>query len=508
MRIAFLPQVSVPSLLGDSAFKEMLQYAELFSKKGATCYIFCPLAQVKKERLPVIDRVHFIDWPGIGSFYGAHPDLTTLYKWIHPRVGKLDLDMIISSQVYLTQVVQGWMVDAGAWYNRPLYVIDDLMAFGPYNPTSKAYFGGSTSIGGDYMPDMAEVRNMAYPLADRIYWDTELEYETALDGMRRALSPNMMQLVAKKHRIIPVGVDLTGLDEIRETTKKHDEFTLFFGGRLNQLKRPELMLREYVYHVAYGRPPRIVITTPKTDSPFYNKLTEQEKELLTFKTNLPPQEFQREAAACHVLLYPSKGEGFTVGTLEMIMLGLVPIIPDTKWSRALFGASLDQYPYAFTSTNQIQGMLLHVKENYQDAFDKAGLLREYIRENYSIEKCSTEMWDDLVSLAEAPMENVYRYTEKEKGKASSAKNLILEVAKSIPGSFYMEELLEEVAKQSKALKPDSILKPGGLSRRYVSRVGIMRMLKRYGVATPVEYSGVVLDESYPGPVYVKLTEET
>ena len=485
LRICLIPQITIKKFLSDSGWAWAMTRAKAFSSMGHTCFVFVPLTTgiTTDDKLPELPGVFYENIDGISTFYSTHPDISTIIRRVHPRIGEIIPHIILTSQVCTASVFAGLQGDCNPHDGYGI-ILHDTYGTSPHDTLTKGQFTATNIKGGsDY--SLAEFRPLSYPAVQRLIFSTPLEKQHGIEGARRMLSASVLKSLDKITYIQPGGVDLERIEKLSKGVKKHPEFTLFFGGRLNSVKRPELMIKAYVRYIALGNPPNVVITSPKQDGDFYDTLSPDMKKFIVFKPKVKSDDFIKEAAKCHAIVYPSRAEGFAIGVCELIMTGIVMIFPDLPWVKAIFNESLKGFPYLFKDRKDINGMLNMINEDYKSAQKAMKPLQDYVKNNYEYMKCA-ERLNGIVGGLNESLTDYYV-----KDKLSPVAKLFLETAESMPEKFSLTELIKFTVDGSKVLKENYFNSINPLSRRYPSKLGIIRLIQGQGIAELVQDKNII-----------------
>ena len=467
MRIALIPQITIGNVVSDSAFKWATDAAEAFAKRGAVCHILLDASQI--DTFPHINGVYYEHVEGLmGAFYGMPPNLTGLFERLHPRAGSLCVDVVYTNQVYLASFLQAMQYDCN-YTQRFLVWLDDVM---PYSHTSKVTrsYVNATKLGGSNPYSLAELRATSYAYADRILFATRLNYEDAMYSAKRVLAPAVVQSVIDKSLVSPVGIDYEAVEKKVAEYKKDknpDRLRLFFGGRLNSLKRPEVMIENYLKYFAYGRDVDIVVTSPKDDTQFWERLSDEAKQVVEVKLKLSHEEFLREAALSDIVVYPSKGEGLSYGVLEMILADNVVVLPDLPWVHSMFG---DWYPFMVKRNKDLYGAIVYITKHYDECKQKMEKVKEFIRENYDVNDGFDRIWGDMKEKVQDQVDNV---------SSGSILDLVKEAMGGVTGTISLDDALQLIASKSKSLSVKRFETSNVRNRRYPSKLELSKMITGY-----------------------------
>jgi len=330
--------------LGESSLPWVFRNAKYMAERGHTSFVLIPTTDEYFAQLPQAPGVFWIPLQYTVTQFQNSRDATHIFNYLHPREGLLSVDVVYSEQIPISYYLATIQSDCNP-YDRLFTYLDE-----GYVQSNEWYVSRHTARtrfldGDDRDFTLADIRAMAYATADRIVIPTSPEKKYAVRMAKRVFSGAVLKRVLERMFVAPNGIDLDLLDEIknRETTK-YSEFTVFFGGRLNYLKAPEVFIKAIVQHIAYGRPTKVIITSPKQDYNFWRKLSQAVQDCIEFTSNTTPMEFFAKSCRSHVAIYPSKGEGFSTGVLEMVYSGAVVLLPQLEWVDGLFP---EGYPFRF-----------------------------------------------------------------------------------------------------------------------------------------------------------------
>ena len=246
--------------------------------------------------------------------------------------------------------------------------------------------------------------------------------------------------IEKESWILPRGIDFDVIDRVGERvgSSKNDKFTLFFGGRLNSLKRAEQLMWTYDNFFAAGRDVRIVLTSPIIGS--YKKNIPPEIEI---KVGMKTEEFLEECYKAHVLLASSRIEGFTVGLLEQMYTGIVTILPDLEWAKVLMKDRWKDYPFKYRSFSEAYGWIRWVYQHYEEAKKKVEWVPGWLKEQYSEEACKLKMHDMVFDYVKS---NFWPPELLGRRKTNRNRELVHQYVARMPEVFGMEDLMKAIAK--------------------------------------------------------------
>lgn len=468
MRIALLPTITISNLTSDSGFWWGAVYAQEFAKLGVETVLLLPDVADKfdlLEHLPEQCEVRTIG-KHLGTPAGVHPNVSAIFEMVHPREGDCLVDVLLTSNMATGAAIQMMQSDCSP-EDRILIWLNDSMILSPKSRTMRGLFSG-TQLGGEIDESMAHLLGYVYPMVDRLIFDTKLAEKAALELCRHGLAATAIKKVMKRGRRYHLGFDLTNAQAAVDSAgPKYEQFTLFFGGRMNALKRPELVLKAFVHEFGAGHECKIVMTSPKDDGAFWQKVSPTVRKLVEFKPNLSSKEFIAEATRSHVVLYPSAGEGLSFGVIQLLLTGTVVLLPRLAWAEEIVG---EDYPWLFDQNADIDGWLRHIRENYDACVQEALKWQAYAMERFS--DCSG--YGELLAQAKADVHALMRRRLTDKNQTTL---LIQEAYQELPDVFGFEQALDKVCELSQALVKDRFGRYGTVRRRYPSRLGVLRVFR-------------------------------
>jgi glycosyltransferase involved in cell wall biosynthesis len=241
---------------------------------------------------------------------------------------------------------------------------------------------------------------------------TERERRLAEKLCKEYLSPAMALKAMENSHVIPLGIRCDEIDQYVSRTKKADKFALFFGGRLTANKQWQKVLADYEKFFSFGRDLDLVVCAPLGSTSLFK--AERWGTWGEINLGLPRKEYLDKLVSCHVAMSNSLEEGFTVGTLEQIMAGLVVLLPKRAWAESLLGYAAVGYPFFYNGGHEeAYAMLKWVYENYETARAQMEPVREYIRRNYDFSSVSQRTFDVMESFVLNLRKRVKRTESKE-----------------------------------------------------------------------------------------------
>jgi hypothetical protein len=280
------------------------------------------------------------------------------------------------------------------------------------------------------------------------YWatypifDTELERGYAIKESMKYLQPMLAKKIMDKSKVFPCGLSCREIDAAVKDVPKHEKFTAFFGGRLNfGSKRAVVSLELMENFFAFGRDVKIIASTPSstTAKAFAGKFS-----ALELFDRVPTWEFWKKAAACHTFISFSRMEGFTVGVVEMLYMGLIGVLPNTHWVKGLLLDRFDDYPFKHRNETEALACLRYIYENLEEAKKKIAWVPDFIRERYDAWKVNQAEYKYMQSVVEGTRRN-YLWSP---GNV----DLMQQTSAAMPGAFTLDEFWAVMLEKSEAYR--------------------------------------------------------
>jgi len=170
------------------------------------------------------------------------------------------------------------------------------------------------------------------------------------------------------------------------------EDVVVWQGRNNTGKRPDLAAEVFALLAGKGIQCEMYIPTAGGGRTGYPEIAKESGFCRVF-TNLDQNLYQQAICRAKAGVITSESESLSVGTLEQMERGVVPVIRRRKWNR---GFVTERWPLVWTNTAEAAAMCEDVLQNYAD-YRK--LLEECMRERYSAEpnfdRLMQKVWNDF-----------------------------------------------------------------------------------------------------------------
>ena len=427
MRIAFVPCVTHTSWSTESEITQFRRFARtVWEHDGVVSYLLIPSNMLDDSK--VEDEPPYLFNIKTGLWQKFHVAMGNMPKGFDQLVNtglpKLYADMVVTTRTGAAGYMQRQLWD-GKQTILPVF-IQEQMAADYSTPVV-------TMI--DDIDLMA--RSMSYAVC-RPLFATDLEKKSAVTACRRFLTASVCRKIAAKSPVFPHGISFEAVDKVQKKLKgkKNRSFTVFFGGRLNALKRANQLMATYDKFYASGRPIRIIITSPLPSMP---KKAPREIEL---KDSLNTEQFLKECCKAHVLLASSRIEGFTAGLHEMMATGMVTILPDLEWAKVLLKEKWADYPFKYKTFAEAYALLTVVYDDYEGARKKVAWMPQWLRDNVREQDCSIKIYEWM-------KEQLVPWPPVKMGKAMAPNGngqLVERLLKKMPakGVFLLKDLMAAI----------------------------------------------------------------
>lgn len=459
MRIAVIPMATIRNIAGDSEFLTFYRFAKRLAelKDDVFFYFVVPMTQI--ENLPLNSKIKYIfEHPESGVYYNYYDQLVdvpaTFLQTFNSRIGKYVVDAVFTSRTESAPILNRQLVDYRIGSVIPV-VIDESKA---------ADFGEGYGIKN---PLMLMARCLGYALSYSIFGHEE-ERNIAVKVANRYLSPSSVRNIVEKSYSIGYGVDCDRLDILSKDVMKSEKFTVFFGGRMGVTKRADKVVEIYDKFFQFGRDVKIVVTSPKEEVWFGAALKTKFPEIEFYK-NLSADDYVSKAKSGHVFVSGSKLEGFTVGVMEQLYMGLVGILPDLPWARGLIGERNKQYPYYYKNWDEAAAMLRFVYENYEKAKKAICWVPNYVKVRFGLDNEILRKFDVIENAVKDMSKNVNGLLG-ERSIELIERSLISLRGREV---FSLDDIVEVVAENSDILEIKDILAP---RRGRISKIAIYKYL--------------------------------
>ena len=220
------------------------------------------------------------------------------------------------------------------------------------------------------------------PNAHAVVLDNDTEYELADKRLFRACpnsSKKIRRLVLWKYE------PLDGMPE------KADK--VVWSGRWNSIKKPDIAAK--IMAVLSGRGIDVEFFIPTISASRSRLLTNIKETFQRVYVGLDAQEYRKEAGNAKVLLITSEVEGQPLGYLELLELGVVPVIRKRPWMKTFMG---DGWPLIYTNEGEAVELCIEAMRNYDKYL---ALMQDRLKARYNKDPNFTNLiagiWDEYVA---------------------------------------------------------------------------------------------------------------
>lgn len=401
MRLLFLPWTGA-KFLGDSNYLMHRRLARALADLGCSAYVGIPKGLPNRpEDEERVKYVEVLEPDGMDfSITELCVDFAGLVKKFGWKYGDTTIDGVVTSRrtigPYLSQVLACRDIFGGRKAGMPVVLLDVF-------PESFAN------------QDDVNWRMTAFGSSE-IYtvFLTEGDRRERITNTAKLISASVARRLEERSTVLNIGMNCASVKEIRESEKKFEKFTLFYGGRINVVKRIDRIFGAFMKVFELGNDVQIVATTSTGISLGAGEsLGDDWLRKIELYTDVTWEQYARLAARSHAFLVWSKNEGLPTGFWEQMYMGVVGVFPRLPWVTKQIPPD---YPFIFETENEAIAKLLWIRDHYEEAqshvkklwpmieeqFDmklNMGRLRDYLEKNkggYNVGATSRELIDDIV----------------------------------------------------------------------------------------------------------------
>lgn len=332
------------------------------------------------------DRIKYLKEGKLQNWYLDHGGgiPVGVKELFNPIMGRYQIDFLVTSRS-----------SSGSAFTRDLYEFRAKDAVIPviYDEPKVVAIDGAQQMVTD---NEFMMRSLSYALGYTKF-DTEFERKQALVAARYYLQPHMVKRIMDRSTVIPLGVSCDEIDRLRHIVKKRDRFTLFFGGRFNfTAKRIDHVVQIMDWAFSTGMNCDVVLSSPKMESFGRSFDFLEGKKNIEIHTDVRREKFYELGLSSHVYVNASRYEGFTVGFVEQLYMGMVGIVPNKEWVATLLGECWDSYPFKYDTDEEAFVLLKRVYKDYDKALKQMEPIREYIRRAYTNKTANAQFYEWIV----------------------------------------------------------------------------------------------------------------
>lgn len=443
MRVAIFANPTISNIQGASDYVEFREACKYITRKYPDAFFYFCLPERARERMTdKLDRVIFLFYDDSNFLWydgqaSAPADFTEMF---HTRIGRYPIDAVWTTRTTI-----------GASLGRRLQ--DHRMPDGCVPVVIEEYKPVDFDENAQTTTETDVVANtLAYMLSWNMF-DTHHDFDLAMRAAGRYLTATSAEKIAERSRVIYCGIDFEFIEKCTRETKKNELFTVLFGGRINALKRTDMVFECIDHFYTYGRNVRAVICTPSLPKSQSIQLTAEFPQF-EFQWSCPKSEFLQRASSAHAFVNASTNEGFSVGIVEQLYLGLVGVMPDRPWVRGLLMEHFDKYPFIFRDRAEMALKLKWIYENYDDAREALVPIQKMIKERYSREVASIKTWDFIAECVEKQKKGILKRVSRDTGQ------LFADALMLMPKVFSLDMFCKNVVERSEVMRWNDFENPG------------------------------------------------
>ncbi|NLM14453.1 MAG: glycosyltransferase [Clostridiaceae bacterium] len=220
------------------------------------------------------------------------------------------------------------------------------------------------------------------PNVHAVVLDNDTEYELADKRLFRAC-PNTDKKI--RRLILWKYEPLDGMPE------KEDK--VVWSGRWNNIKKPDIAAK--IMAILSGRGIDVEFFIPTISASRRRLLTNIKETFQSVYIGLDSQEYRKEAGNAKVLLITSEVEGQPLGYLELLELGVVPVIRKRPWMKTFMG---EDWPLVYTNEGEAVELCIEAMRNYDKYMV---LMQDRLKARYNkdpnFSNLITGIWEDYVA---------------------------------------------------------------------------------------------------------------
>ena len=347
-------------LMGSPSMKELQRAGEVFWKKGK-------IVAYQTDSDDMYDNQYLLP-------------MNRIYRNFNRMRGKYVVDAVITAAAGASLMVKRVLMDMRRRHPHPPMFVLNPNVF---------------NFEHDWFKTMNQFERFlatgSYVQANQIVL-TEEEKRQVFMNLRKYVAPSLVRKSLEENiNVVTMGIRTDLIKKVKEESSgKHDKFTLFFGGRLNRVKRVGEIV-EWYSKIYARRDVQIIFSTNANSS---KEFSPEEYPHIKIYWNQNREQFLRRAVKAHVSIYASRYASFPAGVFEQMYAGVVMLLPDRKWVDAIFGDR--EYPLKFSGKNDALQKLLWVMDNYEKAQELVSWVPDFIDEMASSDKVFQTYHDLMV----------------------------------------------------------------------------------------------------------------
>lgn len=458
-----IPHTGKVNVRGESNFILFEDMARSFIEAGDYVYFCVPQWAKDEDLLLPRDKCKYIKLDITGAYYvdmllWGH----TLAKDLNRKIGSVNIDCVITSKPFLVPYLAVGLSDISRGDVPVMYFepgVDDKFERlrrseqqeqTPWFAVCSAYVTGYTTF------------------------LTQAELDSATKYVRQFFTPSLVdEFYRERSMVLPVGVPIELLDKYKDKPK--GKFKLFFGARVNDVKRADKIADLFTKFYSSGRDVDITICTSTPDmlaKRYIGKQTLHENKNIQLFTDMNREKYLEQASSAHVFVAMSKREGFPVGFWEQMYLGIIGVFINEKWVRAQIPSD---YPFIFNTYEEAYAMLSWIMDNYEEAKAKVQHLRDRVRD-----------FNKTRIYAETRERGMFLSNKKDQWRMTTGiVDLINQALPEMGDEFSLLELLTKLNEKGEIFVISN--KARGRTYRYPSDYDIYRYMQTIGFDYRIEF---------------------
>lgn len=304
-----------------------------------------------------------------------------------------------------------------------------------------------------------------YSLARTIFL-TMNEKMVAIEYAMKWMSPSEAKRIDERSVVAAVGVP-TDILKKYAGRPKNSVFTMFFGARVNAVKKADEVVELYDRLYSMGMNVKIVICTSTPDM-LAKRYIGGEKfdrnRKIELYCDMNREQYLELASRAHVFVANSDREGFPVGFWEQMYIGLIGLFRRRPWSLSQIPKD---YPYFFNNMTEAAGMLADLYRHYDERVTVLEGIRSIIDTKYQ----AGQMYGQFRELA-------VEETDSAKRPGSPTIGLMKECIEQLGDSFTLNGLKAIMAEKGRIFRKQRRARVNALrySSDYQIHFGLHRVL--------------------------------
>lgn len=365
MRVLMIPQIVVGEVAAESDYYYHKSYMRALLELEP-CWFYVWLRAKDEKRLPN-DRncTYFCEDLALNFYNQMGVWGGRLVENFHRVFGRYPVDLIISSRAGAAAGLSIGLADRQ--YMPVPTLISEPHVYGRNEPShNKVSFHD------------AVIRGAGYAVSLGIY-HSRWEKQSAINCAAEFLAQSVLKWMDENMIVVDDLVDIPPVETRTEPPKRK---RVIFAGRLNENKRWPTVMRAYA-DVLMARSDLEVWVHAGTG--LFNKLRKDKNKQANFRWHraserLPYDEYLDLLRTSHVGAYWSHDEGVNISVLEMLLSGVVMVLPNRPWVEKLFWPLT--YPFIASKPEEIAPMVDYLLDHYLEGYRQLEPIRKQTIERH------------------------------------------------------------------------------------------------------------------------------